>query len=100
VVPVSAPVTGKTGGTGFGLRRTTWHAAPGTEEGRAREGRGDAVMLTLCSVGAAKAGEWRSTCEAKLQAMAAVGEPILAGNRSNGLVEGWRMKLGWYSWKK
>ena len=56
----------KTGGTDFGQRRTARRPAPGMEEGRARGGRGDAVMLTPCSVCAKKAGEGRSTRGANL----------------------------------
>ena len=73
---------------------------PERKKGGLGKVEGDAVMLTPCLVCTAKAGEWRSTCEAKLQAVAAVGEPISAGNRSNRLVEGWRKKLGRYSWKE
>jgi len=72
----TAPVTGKTGGTGFQipvapiLACSTQLGAPRPErkKGGLRKVEGDAVMLTPCSVGVAKAGKQRSTHEAKLQA--------------------------------
>ena len=47
-----------------------------------------------------KAGEWSSTREAEFQAVAAVGNRFRSGNSSNGLVDGWRTRLGRCWWEE
>ena len=61
---------------------------------------GDAVMLTPCLVCTAKAGEWRSTREANLQAATLVRKWFRPWNGSNELGDGWRTRRGRFGWEE
>ena len=61
---------------------------------------GDAVMLTPCLVCTAKAGEWRSTREANLQAATLVRKWFRPWNGSNELTDGWRTRRGRFGWEE
>ena len=98
----------KTGGTGF-TKPVAPVSACGAQLGAQRPERkkgglgkveGDAVMLTPCLVCTAKAGEWRSTREANLQAAALVRKWFRPWNGSNELGDGWRTRLGRFGWEK